>query len=250
MFPTLRENSSRSLTIQITTHLSLSGGRPNADHHTVATRKRVGFASGGWWRRGRDLFRVSQAAPAGKRCGMAKRLRTACWFCRTDFLQTSRMVRSRPELFSDSNASLGAAAVCGGGRSIVVSCAGVRAGIGESLADGRRRLESETPYGGRRSFCRFALRRQWVYTPTERQRWMRVPLEGGKSEVLPSTGVPGSAPFPSPAFPGMTGCWLPMVLVPDSATNAYKNRLAVIKTNSMDAPFRILDADSRHCYRQ
>jgi len=87
---------------------------------------------------------------------------------------------------------------------------------------------------------------KWVYyTNRKANRWMRVPLEGGKSEVLPSTGVPGSAPFPLSSISRDDRVLVAYGFVPDSATNAYKNRLAVIKTNSMDAPFRILDADSR-----
>jgi len=98
------------------------------------------------------------------------------------------------------------------GRSIVVIMRG-REGraIGESLADGRRRLDLKRLTEEEGRFAGFALQGKWCITPTKRQtagcefRWK---AESQKSAV---NGVPGSRLFPSPAFPGMTGCWLPMV---------------------------------------
>src|SRR6267143_1915824 len=206
-----------------------------------------------------DLLPAAGGGAGGTLPGLAKQLRQArdvAWLSDSELLlvlpdrllQTSTDGAKQTELFSDSNASLGAAAVCGGGRSIVVIMRGREGRASANLwrmdADGsnlKRLTEGENDV---LPVC--STEGKWVYyTNRKANRWMRVPLEGGKSEVLPSTGVPGSAPFPLSSISRDDRVLVAYGLVPDSATNAYKNRLAVIKTNSMDAPFRILDADSR-----
>ena len=206
-----------------------------------------------------DLLPAPGGGAGGTLPGLAKQLRQArdvAWLSDSELLlvlpdrllQTSTDGAKQTELFSDSNASLGAAAVCGGGRSIVVIMRGREGRASANLwrmdADGsnlKRLTEGENDV---LPVC--STEGKWVYyTNRKANRWMRVPLEGGKSEVLPSTGVPGSAPFPLASISRDDRVLVAYGSVPDSATNGYKNRLAVIKTNSMDAPFRILDADSR-----
>lgn len=207
-----------------------------------------------------ELDLLPAAGGAGRTLpGLAKQLRQArdvAWLSDSELLlvQPDRLLRTstdgakQTELFSDSTASLGAAAVCGGGRSIVVIMRGREGRASANLwrmdTDGsnlKRLTDGEYDI-----LPACSAEGKWVYyTDFKANRWMRVPLEGGKAEVLPSAGVPGSATFPLSSISRDDRVLVANGSVPDSATNGYKNRLAVIKTNSLDAPFQILDADSR-----
>ena len=206
-----------------------------------------------------ELDLLPAAGGAGRTLpGLAKQLRQArvvAWLGDSELLlvlpdrllRTSTDGAKQTELFSDSNASLGAAAVCGGGRSIVAIMRG-REGRASNLwrmdADGsnlKRLTEGEHDI-----FPVCSAEGKWVYyTDNKADRWMRVPLEGGKPEILRSPGVPGSTPFPLSSISRDDRVLVAYGLVPDPATSTYKNKFGVIKTNSLDAPAQILDADSR-----
>jgi len=50
---------------------------------------------------------------------------------------------------------------------------------------------------------------KWVYyTNRKANRWMRVPLEAESQKFCRQRVYLAPRLFPSPAFPGMTGCWL------------------------------------------
>jgi Tol biopolymer transport system component len=226
--------------------LSLSG-----DGRTLATIQS---------QRESELDLLPAAGGAGRTLpGLAKQLRQArvvAWLGDSELLlvlpdrllRTSTDGAKQTELFSDNTASLVAAAVCGGGRSIVVIMRGREGRASVNLwrmdADGsnlKRLTEGEHDI---LPVC--SAEGKWVYyTDFKANRWMRVPLEGGKAEVLPSAGVPGSMAFPLSSISRDDRVLVVNGSVPDSATNGYKNTLAVIKTNSMDARLQILDADSR-----
>jgi Tol biopolymer transport system component len=164
-------------------------------------------------------------------------------------LRTSMDGAKQAELFSDSATTLGPAAVCGGGRWIVVGMSGrggrTSANLWRMDVDGsnlKRLTEGEddvvpvcSPVG------------KWVYyfDAKSGSHWMRVPLEGGKSEIVPSPGVPGSPKFPLTAISRDDATLVTLGAVADPATSTYKTDLGVIKTNSFDAPAQILPADSR-----
>ena len=83
------------------------------------------------------------------------------------------------------------------------------------------------------------------YTDGERQRWMRVPLESGVSEALPFSRVPGAGVFPLQAI-SRDGRFLAVFgSLPDPATNTYKHKLAILDTDALSAPPRILEVDPR-----
>jgi serine/threonine protein kinase len=163
-------------------------------------------------------------------------------------LRTSADGAKQTELFSDSATTLGTAAVCGGGRSIVVSMRGRDGHESVNLwrmdADGsnlKRLTESEDDV-----FPACSPTGKWVYYfDGKANHWMRVPLEGGKPEILPSPGVPGSPIFPVSSISRDDAMLVTDGSVPDAAASTYKNKLGVIKTNSLGAPIQILDADSR-----
>ena len=163
-------------------------------------------------------------------------------------LRTSTDGAKQIELFSDSAASLGPAEVCQGGRSIVVTMHGhdglESVNLWRMDADGsnlKRLTEGEDD-----AFPVCSPAGKWVYyLDRKTSHWMRVPLEGGESEILPSPGVPGSVIFALDSISRDDAMLVTNGSVPDPATSTYKKKLGVIKTNSLGAPAQILDADSR-----
>lgn len=87
---------------------------------------------------------------------------------------------------------------------------------------------------------------KWVYYwDGKDSRDMRVPLDGGKSEFLASPGVLHGEKFPLLGI-SRDGTMLgTFAAVPDPATSTYKRVIGVIKTNALNAPAEVLDADPR-----
>jgi serine/threonine protein kinase len=152
------------------------------------------------------------------------------------------------ELFSDEKAFLATPYVCANGRFIVFAMRGHETGSAMRLwrmdADGanlKRLTEGESDFlplcstGGK-----------WVYyTDGERQRWMRVPLESGVSEALSFSRVPGAGVFPLQAI-SRDGRFLAVFgSLSDPATNTYKHKMAILDTDVLSAPPRILEVDPR-----
>lgn len=89
---------------------------------------------------------------------------------------------------------------------------------------------------------------KWVFyfdMKAQANPWMRVPLEGGKTEALPRSGVPGSAVFPLSGISQDDLTLSTFATLPDDATNSYKKKIVIINADSLDAPFRLLDPDPR-----
>jgi serine/threonine protein kinase/Tol biopolymer transport system component len=190
--------------------------------------------------------------------GLARQLRQArdvLWLSDSELLlvlpdrllHTGADGTKQTELFSDNATTLDRAVVCGGGRLIVV---------------GMRREGRESPNLWRMDANGSNLERltegeddiapvcspvgKWVYYfDGKAGHWMRVQLEGGKPEFLPSQGVPGSPIFPLSSISRDDAMLITNGSVPDPATSTYKNKIGLIKTNSLEAPVQTLDADSR-----
>jgi len=163
-------------------------------------------------------------------------------------LRTSMDGAKQAELFSDNAAALGGAAVCGVGRSIVVAIRGHDGSESENLwrmdADGSN-LKRLT--GGEDDFAPLCSQEgNWVYYFSGKaDGLMRVPLEGGKPEGLPSVSVPGSPGFPLFDISRDDAMLVIYGSVTDTGASAYKNRLALFKITSLGAPTKTLEADSR-----
>ena len=205
-----------------------------------------------------DLLPAAGGSAGGALPGLARQLRQTkdvAWLSDSELLlvlpdkllRTSMDGAKQTELFSDSATTLGSAAVCGEGRWIVVDMRGREGRASVNLwrmdADGsnvKRLTEGEDDI---LPVC--SAEGKWVYYFDGKANHMRVPLEAGKAEVLRSAGVSGSATFPLTSISRDDRMLVSPGTAPDTTTNSYRTRFAVIKTNSLDAPAQILDADSR-----
>ena len=222
-------------------------GRPNSHHHPVAGRFRIGFASRGWRQRWRGSPGTVPATPAGKRCGMAERFGTrsgsagqtfahqrGCREADGTFQRQRHHPRSCGSLWRRA-LNRGRDARPRGPESANLWRMDADGSNLKRLTDGEDDFApSCSPMGN------------WVYYfDAKAGHWMRVQLEGGKPEFLPSPGVPGSPIFPLSSISRDDAMLVTYGSVPDPATSTYKKKLGVIKTNSLGAPAQILDADSR-----
>ena len=153
------------------------------------------------------------------------------------------------EIFSDSESTLEQVAVCGGGKSIVVAMRGREGRPAMNLwrmdVDGsnlKRLTEGEDDIG---PACA-ANGSRWVYYfEAAGNRWMRVPLDGGKAEPLPRTGVPGSPALFITDVSRDDSLLVTPASIFEAAKNAYKQTFGVVKTNSLATLPQVFDGDSR-----
>jgi eukaryotic-like serine/threonine-protein kinase len=156
------------------------------------------------------------------------------------------------EVFNDSTARLGPGAACASGHVIVLSMSGREGRSSSNLwrmdADGsnlKRLTDGEddglpvcSPIGN------------WVYyLDAKASRRMRVSLDGGKSEALPSQAVPGSPTYWISDVSRDDTMLVSPVTLPDPSANTYSRKLVIIKTTALDAPPLTLQPDPRMVYR-
>jgi len=191
--------------------------------------------------------------------GLAKELRQArdvLWLNNAEMLVVlpSRILKTtsdgtkQTELLSDSNTNYGRAAVCGDGSSIVLHIIGLEnresSGLWRMTADGSNLKQLTAGANDGVPLCS-ADGRAVFYDDGKANRSMRVALDGGKPEALAETWVPGSPHFPLSSISRDGGMLAAYGSVPDVATSTYKSRVAIFKTNALDAPMQVLDADPR-----
>ena len=173
-------------------------------------------------------------------------------------IQSDRIVQfgldgvKQSEVFNDSTARLGAGAACASGHVIVFSMSGREGRSSSNLwrmdADGsnlKRLTDGEddglpvcSPIG------------KWVYyLDAKASRRMRVSLDGGKSEVLPSQAVPGSPTYWISDVSRDDTMLVSPVTLPDPSANTYARKLVIIKTTALDAPPLTFQPDPRMVYR-
>jgi serine/threonine protein kinase len=206
-----------------------------------------------------DLFPSGGGTSVGSFPGLARQLRQArdvAWLNDSELLLVlpDKLLRSsldgakQTELFSDATTALGPIAVCGGGRSLVITMRGSEAHVAANLwrmdPDGsnmKRLTEGEED-----AFPVCSPEGKWVYYyDVSNNQWMRVPLEGGKSEKLPSAGVPGSPIFSITNISRDDAMLATNGSVPDPATKTYLKKIGILKTSSLDLPMQVIDADLR-----
>jgi eukaryotic-like serine/threonine-protein kinase len=206
-----------------------------------------------------DLFPAPGGSTFEALPGLARQLRQANdlqWLNDSEVVVVlpDRLLRAsldgvkQTEVFSDSVTTLGLAAVCKEGRTIVVAIRGREARESANLwrmdADGsnlKRLTEGEDD-----SFPNCSAASEWVYYFGGKPGgFMRVPLDGGKPESLPSLGVPGSPNFPLFSVSRDDSMLVFYGSVPDPAASSYKRELGFFKATSLAAPAQILKPDSR-----
>jgi Tol biopolymer transport system component len=152
------------------------------------------------------------------------------------------------ELFNDSDASLGWAAVCGEGQTIVAGMMSREGGNHVNLwrmdSDGanlKRLTRGETeglpvcaPSG-----------KQLYYFDAKNHKCLRLSLEGGSPETLPFAGVPGSGASAIQAISRDGRMLAAYGSIVDPATNTYKSKFAIVDSSTIKSPELLLDSDPR-----
>lgn len=89
---------------------------------------------------------------------------------------------------------------------------------------------------------------KWVYyfaAGANANQWMRVPLDGGKAEVLPVSGVPGSATFLISGVSRDDSMLITPTSTPDTAGGGYRKGFAIFRTTSLATPPQMFDSEPR-----
>jgi len=151
------------------------------------------------------------------------------------------------EIFSDDNASLGFAAVCENGRTIVIAMRGHENDNSQRLwrmdADGSnlKRLTSGESDGV--PIC--APAGKWVYyNDGFKSHWMRVALEGGTSEQIKPRGSEWEV-FPITSVSWDDRRFVAFVTRVEASTNAYSQRLGVFNSDFVESPALSLDPNAQ-----
>jgi Tol biopolymer transport system component len=156
------------------------------------------------------------------------------------------------EVFNDSNARLGPGASCASGHVIVFAMSGREGRASSNLwrMDGDGSNLKRLTDGDDDGLPICSPVGKWVYyLDAKGNRRMRVPLDGGNSEVLPSQAVPGSPTYWISDVSRDDTMLVSPVTLPDPSTNTYSRQIAIIKTYALDAPPQTLQPDARMIYR-
>ncbi len=206
-----------------------------------------------------DILPASRGGTASPIPGISKLLqqtRSGGWLSNSEVLLVlpSRLLRvsldgsQQTEIFSDSNASLGSAAICENGHTIVITMRGHENDNSQRLwrmdADGSNltRLTS----GDSDSFPNCAPTGKWVYySGNTESPWMRVALEkGGSEQIKPRSGSEWGV-FPIAGVSWDDHQFVAFGTRVEASTNTYSQRLGIFKSASVDAPALTLDPNPR-----
>ena len=206
-----------------------------------------------------DVLPAAGGAAAAPIPGIAKllqRVRGATWLSDSEvLLNTATSIyrlnldgSKQTELFTDNNAAMSNVTVCGNGRYLLLRMRGHENKAAGNLwrldADGTnlKQLTNGLSDGG--LLCS-ASGKMVYYYDGQASQWMRVPLEGGTAEVINLAIPKGSPKFPISGISRDDRLLSVFTTVADPATNTYQKKITVLKADSLNTPYLVLDADPR-----
>jgi serine/threonine protein kinase/dipeptidyl aminopeptidase/acylaminoacyl peptidase len=206
-----------------------------------------------------DILQASGGGTASPIPGISKLLQQARgggWISNSELLLVlpSRLLRvsldgsQQTEIFSDSSASLGFAAICENGHTIVISMRGHENDNSERLwrmdADGSNLTRITN--GDSDDFPSCAPTGKWVYYLGDaKSPWMRVPLAGGTAEQIKPRGGSEWGVFPITSVSPDDHSFVAYSTRIDATTNEYKQKLGIFNSASFDSPALSLDPNPR-----
>jgi len=206
-----------------------------------------------------DLLPASGGAAASSIPGISKLLQQARgggWLSNSELLLVlpSRLLRvsldgsQQTEIFSDSNATLGAATICENGHTIVFNMHGHENDNAQRLwrmdADGsnlKRLTSGETDF---LPTCAPAGKWVYYYGGTD-SAWMRVPLAGGTAEPIKPRSGPEWGVFPIVAVSPDDRRFVSYSSRAEASTNTYTSRLGIFNGDTAESPALSLEPNPR-----
>ena len=166
----------------------------------------------------------------------------------TSIVKLSLDGSKQTELFSDNNAAISEPAVCGNGRYIVFRMRGHEGSPLGRLwrvdADGSNLKQLTDGQSGGGAVCSPGGKLVY-YFDGKSSHWSRIPLEGGTAEAVNLSLPKGGATFPISGISPDDRLLVAFTSTPDPATNTYKKKILIAKTDSPGTAISILDADPR-----
>ena len=83
------------------------------------------------------------------------------------------------------------------------------------------------------------------YFDGQTSQWVRIPLEGGTAEAIELPLPKGAGKFPITGISPNDRLLVTFTSIPDPATNTYKKKILIFKTDSSGDTISVLDADPR-----
>ena len=166
----------------------------------------------------------------------------------TSIVKLSLDGSKQTELFSDNNAAISGPTVCGNGRYIVFRMRGHEAGpVGRLFrvdADGSNLKQLTNGQSDGAAVCSPGSKFVY-YFEGQTSQWVRIPLEGGTAEAIEPSLPKGAAKFPITGISPDDRLLVTFTSIPDPATNTYKKKILIFKTDSSGDTISVLDADPR-----
>jgi serine/threonine protein kinase len=198
----------------------------------------------------------SAAAPVPGAAKLLQQTTGASWLTDSEIListptklvRLSRDGSKQTELFSDNNAAIAGAIVCGNGRYIVFRMAGHESNPAGRLfrvdADGSNLKQLTNGQSDGAPVCSPGSKFVYFFDRQTSQA-ARIPLEGGNAEAVNMSFPKGGARFPISGISHDDHLLLSFTSIPDPATNTYKTKIVIARTDSPGTTISVLDADPR-----
>ncbi len=207
-----------------------------------------------------DILPASGGGTASPIPGISKLLqqtRSGGWLSNSEVLLVlpSRLLKvsldgsQQTEIFSDSNASLGSAAICENGHTIVITMRGHDNDNSEHLwrmdADGSNLTRLTSGVSDELPNCAPAGKWVYYYSGDAKSPWTRVALAGGSSEQLTPRSGPEWGVFPITGVSWDDHRFVAFSTRAETSTNSYSQRIGVFNSASVDSPALSLDPNPR-----